>query len=66
MRVVSGVSSGKWVWMMSKSSSLATLLNMLVRSMNNAASVGSWLLVCGMMNAKQSFRLLVVVCDITL
>ena len=49
MSVVSGVSSGKWLWMMSKSSSRDTLLNMLVRSMNAAARDGNCDRFCGLM-----------------
>ena len=49
MSVAMGMSSGKFVLMISKSSSLETLLNMLVRSMKSAARVGvvSW--CCGWM-----------------
>ena len=49
MSVVSGISSGKCLRMMSKSSSLETLLNMLVRSMNAAARDGVSDRCCGVM-----------------
>ncbi len=40
-------SSGKLVWMMSKSSARETELNMLVKSTNTAACVGVLLFCCG-------------------
>lgn len=49
MSVVIGVSSGKWVLMMLKSSSRETRLNMFLRSMKSADLVGRVLLDCGVM-----------------